>query len=333
MRKIAVMMVLMVAGVAVFGAQSAAEKLATDKTQISLADARGKIDKAIASPAVMGELMKRLSAEDQVKFLADVNKAISDMPASIEEKTAIFLNINHVALKSAQEGNATALLAEMFATVPPEALTVINERFATDLVNRAANPHITYTDEQYAKLAVEIMQKINDRTEKTDNGSTRSAFAILMFLRGSNETGDALEKLQEQLIGTLKHDDAKSLARDEWIPAALGKDGREKNYEPLLASADAGRRPDYNQVLVIAGPQYLDSILLDLSRSGPNARDRTSMLDAVINQMGRDVPTLRDDSFRNDEIRVPFDPANPGGRIPPVPPVPPHPGPYDGQWF
>ena len=339
MRKIAVMMVLMVAGVAVFGAQSAAEKLATDKTQISLADARGKIDKAIASPAVMGELMKRLSAEDQVKFLADVNKAISDMPASIEEKTAIFLNINHVALKSAQEGNATALLAEMFATVPPEALTVINERFATDLVNRAANPNVTYTDEQYAKLAVEIMQKINDRTEETDNGSTRSAFAILMFLRGSNETGDALEKLQEQLIGTLKHDDAKALARDEWIPAALGKDGREKNYEPLLASADAGRRPDYNQVLVIAGPQYLDSILLDLSGKSTErhayVRTRTPVLDAVENPMIHGVPTLHDEPF-GDDPRVPFDPANPGRRIQPVPPTPtptPHPGPYDGQWF
>ena len=339
MKKIVVMMVLMAAGVAVFGAQSAAEKLAADKTQISLADARGKIDKAIESPAVMGELMKRLSAGDQVKFLADVNKAIGDMPASVEEKTAKFLNINHVALKSAQEGNTTALLAEMFATVPPEALTVINERFATDLVNRAANPHITYTDEQYAKLAVEIMQKINDRTEKTDNGSTRSAFAILMFLLASNETGDALEKLQEQLIGTLKHDDAKELAKDEWIPAALGKDGREKSYEPLLASADAGRRPDYDQVLVIAGPQYLDSILLDLSGKNTERhayiRTHTPVLDAVENPMIHGIPTLHDEPF-SDDPHVPFDPANPGRRIrpvPPVPPVPPHPGPYDGQWF
>ena len=338
MRKFVVMLSLMTAGIAVFGAQSAAEKLAADKTQISLADARGKIDKAIESPAVMGELMKRLSAGDQVKFLADVNKAIGDMPASIEEKTAKFLNLNHVALKSAQAGNTTALLAEVFATVSPEALTVISERFAADLVNRAANPNVTYTDEQYAKISAEVLKAINERTEETDNGSTRSVFAILMFLRGSNETGDALEKLQEQLIGTLKHDDAKELAKEEWIPAALGKDGREQGYEPLLASADAGRRPDFDQVFLIAGPQYLDPILEDLGGKNTDRysyiRTRTPMLDAVGNPLNHMVPVLHDEPHGGDP-GVPFDSANPGGRTPTPPPPPPmpHPGPYSGQWF
>ena len=336
MKKIVVMVVLMTAGVAVFGAQSAAEKLAADKTQISLADARGKIDKAIESPAVMGELMKRLSAEDQKKFLADVNKAISDMLASIEEKTAKFLNINHMALKSAQKGNTTELLAEVFATVPPEALTVINERFASDLVNRAANPNVTYTDEQYAKLAVDVMNAINARTEETDNASTRSAFAILMFLRGSNETGDALDKLQEQLIGTLKHDDAKELAKDEWIPAALGKDGREQGYEPILASADAGSRPDYAQVLLIAGPQYLDAILEDLSGKNTDGhsyiRTRTPVLDAVGNQLIRMAPVLHDEPFGGGGTTPPAS-GNPEARPVPSPtPTPtPHPGPYTWQ--
>lgn len=40
MKKVLVMLLLAVAGVAVVQAQSAAEKLAADKTQISLADAR-----------------------------------------------------------------------------------------------------------------------------------------------------------------------------------------------------------------------------------------------------------------------------------------------------
>ena len=333
MKKLLVMMVLATAGVAVAQTQSASEKLAADKTQISLADARGKIDKAIESPAVMGELMKRLSAEDQVKFLADVNKAIADMPASIEEKSAKFLNINHVALKNAQKGNTTALLAEVFATVPPEALTVLSERFASDLVNRAANPNITYTDEQFAKLTTEIMKTINERTEETDNGSTRSTFAILMFLRASNETGDALDKLQEQLVDTLKHDDAKELAKDEWIPAALGKDGREQGYEPILASADAGRRPDFAFTLVIAGPQYLESILEDVVGKNTDKysfiRTRSPVLDAVENPLIHQVPTLHDEPFGGDPGVPPLDPANPGKPTPPTP-EPPHPGPY--QW-
>ena len=351
MKRILLMVMMVAAGSAVALAQSAAEKLAADKTQISLADARGKIDKAIESSAVMKEIMKRLSAEDQKKFLADVNKAIGEMPASVEEKTATFLNINHAALTAAQKGNTTALLAEVFATVSPEALTVISERFASDLVNRAADPNVTYTDEQYAKLAAEVMKAINERTEETDNGSTRSTFAILMFLRGSNESGDALDKLQEQLVDTLKHDDAKELARDEWIPAALGKDGREAGYEPLLASADAGRRPDLAFVLVIAGPQYLESILEDISGKNTDQfsfiRTRSPVLDAVENPLIVANPTLGADAIG--AAGAAGDAAAGGGQeLNPVTgettrptsenpnpenptPEPPHPGPYGGQ--
>lgn len=296
MKKALLMLVLATAGVAVVQAQTAAEKLAADKTQISLADARGKIDKAIETPAVMEEIMKRLSAEDQVTFLADVNKAIGEMPASSEERTAKFLNINHVALTTAQKGNTTALLAEVFATVSPDALTVISERFATDLVNRAGDSNVTYTDDQFKELATGVMEKINNRTEETDNGSVRSTFAILMFARASNLSGDSLENFQNALVDTLKHDDAKELARDVWIPAATGKDGREQGYDPLLASADAGRRPDFAKVMSIAGPQYLESVLADITGKNVDAMSfidtRSPVLDAVENALDKQNPTL-----------------------------------------
>ena len=333
MKKILMVVLLAVASAATVSAQSAAKKLAADKTQLSLADARGKIDKAIESPAVMRELMKRLSAEDQRQFLADVNKAIGNMPASIEEKTAKFLHINHAAMTEAKKGNATALLAEVFATVSPEALTVINERFADDLVNRAANPNVTYTDAQYTELAVEAMRKINERTDETDNGSTRSAFAILMFIRASNGTP---ADLADKLIETLKNEEARELAKKEWIPSALGKDGRETGYEPLLASADAGRRPDFEQVLVIAGPQLLDSILMDLSGKNTDRmsfpRTRTPVLDAVENPLVRQIPTLTDEPFGSSS-GVPGG-GNPAARrVWPTPtpaptPTPVPPGPY-----
>lgn len=300
MKRILLTMMLVTAVAAVARAQTAAEKLAADTTQLSLADARGKIDKAIESPAVMGELMKRLSSEDQVKFLADVNKAIGDMPASPEEKVAKFLNINHVALTAAQKGNTTALLAETFATVSPNALPVISERFAEDLVNRATDPNVTYTDEQFTKIATEVMNKISERAEATDNGSVRNTFAIVMFGRASNLSGESLEKFQDALVDTaLKNDDAKEIAREEWIPAATGKDGREQNYDSLLASADAGLRPDYAQVLNIAGPQHLQSVLADI---GGKYTDPVSMvaavtpiLDAIDNTLNKQ-PTMSNDA-------------------------------------
>ena len=332
MKKMLMMVLLAIAGSATVFAQSAGEKpvagKAAGKAQMALAEARGKIDQVIESPELMKEIMKQLSAEDQKQFLADVNKAISDMPASVEEKTAKFLNINHAALTAAQKGNTVALLAEVFATVPPESLTVLNERFAQDLMNRAANPNVTYTDEQYTKIATEAMKAINERTEETDNGSTRSAFAILMFLRASNMAGDSLDKLQDALVDTLKHDDAKELAKDEWIPAALGKDGREQGYEPILASADAGSRPDFAYVLVIAGPQYLESILHDIGGKNMDRysfiRTRSPVLDAVENPLVHQIPTMHDEPFGGDAI-APLDPVAP---LPPTPPAPPHPEPY-----
>ena len=235
-----------------------------DKANMSLADARGKIDQAAENSSTMREIIKQLSAEDQKQFLADVLKAIGDMSASVEERVAKELNTSHAAVVSARKGNTVCLLAEVFASASPNALVLINERFAADLMARDANPHVTYTNEQYTKIAVETMKEINERTEETDFGSTRSTFAILMFLRASGLTGNAFDAFEDALIDTLKHDDARDLAKDEWIPAALGLDGREQGYEPILASADSGNRPDIAFTLVIAGPQYLESILEDI---------------------------------------------------------------------
>lgn len=337
MKKSLMVAVLAVACSATAFAQSAAEKLAADKTQISLADARGKIDKAVESPAVMKEIMKRLSAADQKQFLADVNKAIGDLPASPEEKAAKYLNVNHAALTVAQKGNTAALLAEVFATVSPEALSVINERFAQDLVNRTANPNVTYTDEQFTKLAVETMNVINERVEETDNGSSRGTFAILMFLRTSNGTP---ADLADKLVDTLKHDDAKELAKNEWIPVALGKDGREQSYEPILAAADAGLRPDYAQILVIAGPQQLESILADINGKNTDrvsySRTHTPILDAVVNPLIHQVPVLHDEPVGGGDPVLPPPVSNPSvseHQPQPQPQPQPHPGPYGWQVF
>ena len=318
MKKLLIVGAMVLAGVVVAVAQDAAAS-----GQDALARARAQIDKIIETPDQMKDVMSGLSAEEQKQFVADVNKAIGDMPASIEEKAAKYLNVNHAALVSAKKGNLTTLIAEVFATVPPEALTLLNERFATDLLSRSANPKVTYTDEQFTKICLEVMEKVNARTEETDNGSTRSAFAILMLVRASNGTP---VDLADKLIDTLKHDDAKELARTEWIPAALGKDGREQGYEPILASADAGRRPDFAQALVIAGPQYLDSILLDTVGKNTDRysflRTRTPVLDAVENPLIHQVPTLHDEPFGAGTI-APLDPT-----VSPQPTPQPHPHPH-----
>ena len=296
MKHILLMVLTAMQVVAVFAAPQAAAKPDGAKT-LPLAEARQKIDGVVDGSESIASLIKQLSAEDQLTFLGDVNKAVSKMPASVEEKTAKHLNLNHAALKAVKgSGNVAALLAEVFATVPPEALTVINERFASDLFNRATDPKVTYTDAQFTDIALKIMETVNKRTAETDNASTRSAFAILMLLRASNGTPADLE---DKLIATLPNADARELAKSEWIPSALGKDGRELGYEPILASADAGRRPDFDFVLVIAGPQLLDSLLQDIGGKNVDGlsfmRTRSPVLDAALNPLEQQIPTLGGD--------------------------------------
>lgn len=296
MKHMLLMVLTAMQAVAVFAAPQAAAKSDGVKT-LPLAEARQKIDGVVDGSESIASLIKQLSAEDQLTFLGDVNKAVSKMPASVEEKTAKHLNLNHAALKAVKgSGNVAALLAEVFATVPPEALTVINERFASDLFNRATDPKVTYTDAQFTDIALKIMETVNKRTAETDNASTRSAFAILMLLRASNGTPADLE---DKLIATLPNADARELAKSEWIPSALGKDGRELGYEPILASADAGRRPDFDFVLVIAGPQLLDSLLQDIGGKNVDGlsfmRTRSPVLDAALNPLEQQIPTLGGD--------------------------------------
>jgi len=292
-RLLNMLMVILAAGALSVQAQSTEQKLESNKTLISLADARSRIDKAIETPAVMTAIMKHLSAADQKQFLADVNKAVSDLPASVEEKTAKFLNVNHAALEGAAKGNVSTLVAEIYATVPVESLTVINERFAVDMFSRSADSNVTYTDEQFTKIAKDLMNKVCERCEETDNGSPRCALAILMLLRASNGSPATLS---DTLIDTLKHDDAKELARSEWIPSGLGNGDRQQSYESILASADAGRRPDFDFVLVIAGPQFSCSVLHDIlgKNNDPLAfmQTRTPVLDAVENPLRHQTPII-----------------------------------------
>lgn len=270
----------------------------SSSAKISLAEARSRIDQVIASPETMTETMKQLTAEDQVKFLADVNKAVSSMPGSSGEKTALFVSLNLAAVASAEKGNSAALIAESFATVTPEALPAISEHFATDLLSRTAKSGVEITDAQFEKIAVNTMEKISERCEETDNGSPRTTFAILMFVRASGTTS---ETLVEHLVDTLKHEDAKEMATKEWIPAALGGEGVEANYEPLLSAADAGLRADYDATLVITGPQHPVAVIADLSGKNAEpdlfAHTMTPVVDAVENVLTHLSPNLGDEKL------------------------------------
>ena len=259
---------------------------AQDKT-MSSADARGKIGDIISNPASMTSVMKQLAAADQVSFLADVNAAISKMPGSPEEKTSKFVEVNSAALKGAQKGNLTALVAEVFATVPPESLTAINEQFAAGMFNRAADPSKTYTDDEYKKTSLKLLDKVQERNETADNSGVRNTFAILMLIRASNGTP---ADLRDTLVGALKNEETRTLAQNEWISPALGQ-GQEKTYDPMLGAADAGNEPDLSMVLVIPFRSAADALSADLA-SECSLTDTSSSITALINPAFGDANSM-----------------------------------------
>ena len=225
---------------------------------LSLAEARGKIGEAVVNPSVMTSLVKQLSAADQKSFLADCNEAVSKMPGSAESKAATYLAVNRAALKGAAKGNLSDMLAEVFATVPPESLTVVNERFAADLFNRAANPAETFTDERFVNIAKSVMTSVTNRMVKTDGAAVRETFAILMLVRASNGTPADLAST----LAAYLPEDARKSAVDEWIPEAMNE---RRNYDPMLGTVNAGVIPNASLVLQIAGPQQMDALFGDLN--------------------------------------------------------------------
>ena len=242
----------------------AALALAAADGFISLAEARGKIGDAVANPAVMTSTIRQLSAADQKKFLADCNEAVGKMPGSAETKAATYFAVNRAALKGAAKGNVAALLAEVFATVSPEALTVINERFATDLFNRAADPSAVYTDDQFVSIAKTVMTGVSERTSKTDDAVARNTFAILMLLRASNGTPSDLGETLSAFLPA----ESKDTVLKEWIPEAMGES---RNYDPILGAVDAGEQPNHSLVLQMMGPQELGAMLGELNSAAVGA--------------------------------------------------------------
>ena len=232
--------------------------------QASLTDACARIGEAIANPAVMSSTVRGLSAGDQLKFIAQVNAAIAKMPGSAETRAAVAVDANRAAVSGAQKGNLASALAEVFATAPLGSLPAINEIFASDLFNRAADPSVTYTDDQFVDMAKKAVEAIAARNAEVDNGSVRTGFAILMFARASNGTpADLTDRLAESLP-----QDVRNTAKTEWFPAALAQ-GDDKSYDPMLVDVVL---PNEQVVLRLAHAQSMEALLGDLSSNGSDVK-------------------------------------------------------------
>ncbi len=221
---------------------------------------QAKVGDCAQNPELLKQTIGQLSSADQLLFVSEVNKAISKMPGSDDVKGARFYAANRAAVTGSINGNRGPVLAEVFATVPPEFLTVINERFASELFNRNANPSRTFTDEEFTNLSTNTMNVIIKRCGETQEPSVRSMFAVLMFVRASNGTP---EGLANTLIDMFPNEKDREVAKNEWYKPAMGID-QVKSYDPMLGSAGAGEEPDHHVVLRLTGIQSGVELLSDL---------------------------------------------------------------------
>ena len=117
-------------------------------------------------------------------------------------------------------------------------------------------------------FAVETLKAIVRRCDSADSSSVRDTFGLLMLVRASNGTPDTLT---DRLLQEIPEEDRKA-AQEEWIPAALGRDGHEKSYEQILSAADAEAEPNLDIIIKIYGPQQIDTLVADLVEGVPTLR-------------------------------------------------------------
>ena len=212
-----------------------------------------KVGDCAQDPNMLKETISQLSSADKTAFLAEVNAAIDKMPGSADVKAAKFLAANRAAVAGAGAADRADVLAEVYATVPPEALTVINEEFAK---NEFARPS-TMSDDEYTNIVAQTMTKITQRTASAESGAVRAGFAGLMFIRAA---GGAADATTDAVVSSLPSD-AQGDAKNSWFPSALAEN---PSYDPILAPAQAGDEPNPQVVLDITPSQQIESMLGDL---------------------------------------------------------------------
>lgn len=227
-------------------------------------EVRALVGECAQNPQKLKQTIATLPADEQLEFLRAVNEAISKMPGSNEVKGAAFYEANRAAVTGAGKDNLKAVLAEVFATVPTEYLTEINERFAKELFSRTANPAHVPTDAEFTKLSTDTMAVVNERCQNAEDSSVRETFAILMLVRAS---GGTPADLAQTLVNQLPDAQVRETAMNEWIKSAMG-DGQEQSYDPMLtASQSADEEPDHAVVtqMTTGGTQITEALLADLA--------------------------------------------------------------------
>ena len=253
MKQVKTGLLLTTAMVIVFGAISVR---AAEPSSLTRVQWLKKIGTSVTSAEVLRDTLAQVPPADKVEFTQRILKAVTRMPVSPEERAAAFVKTSCACIASVNGDAKVNVIAEIFAGVPIEHLPLVTE----ELAKRFDQEYNKLSDEQYEKIASDVLRAAIVRNAQTDAPSVRDTFVILAFLRGSKTPG-----LQEKLLALLPDDRMRNLALS-WIPPAL----KDRNYDALLAAADVDSVPmSYEEVLSLVGHANLDRLLADLNSGAP----------------------------------------------------------------
>ena len=222
-----------------------------------------------------GTAFQDLARDDQVEFVRAVNKSMEDYKASTPEKRLFTIYaVNRDAVKAAPEKERKAVIAEVFATAPLEALPMITDRFASELFSRKA-AGFSDKDDSFVEFASATLMRVRNRLfsgvpiERFPGA--RSAFAVICFLKASEGRPEDLR--QSFLFYVLTG--SQEMARKVWIPAALGEDGKAPSYQPILDAGFKGEEPPHANLHPMS-PIELANLQVGSDLRVENAKDVSS---------------------------------------------------------
>ena len=221
----------------------------------------------------LGTAFQDLQKDDQVEFVRAVNESMRTYKASTPEKRLqTIYAVNRDAVRAAPAKEKKAVIAEVFATAPMDALPTITDRFATELFSRKA-AGFSDKDDSFTEFAAATLMRVRTRMRflaTHELPAARMTFAVIMVLKASEGNPADLRESVLFYIPTGSHE----LARKVWIPAALGEDGNAPSYQPILAAGEKGEEPAHVSELQIAPVQELNRLVGSELRVG-DAKDVT----------------------------------------------------------
>lgn len=231
---------------------------------------------AAQDKGMLNSAFLELDKDDKVNLVRSMNQTFtkdSDKDETAEQQAKRIKTVyalNRDAVRAAKDADKKLVIAEVFATAPMEALPTITDGFAKEVFTRAMM-NLSEKDDSFVEFAAATLLRVNSRLRQLPTRrlpGARSVFAVISFLKAS---GGNPADLRDQLLFYVLTGST-TLARTQWIPAAMGDDGKPASYQQILEAGLKGEEPQHQNQHPMKSSE-LGNLLVGSDLRVKNARD------------------------------------------------------------